>query len=371
MKRVTSDGFSEKRLKLMYTKRLILLLPIIVILLTSLILVALAQEPAAYSELMTGEATVVFQADVDNLQPCGAYEQARRFHDPEPVTATPSSTPDLNAATPTPIPPTSTPRPAPAEDRVGFPANYAADFKLLFILNRPDKRLLRVICGNDIAAQRQPGMPFAYGSVLLMMSFNAQLDANQQPVLDENGDYIGEKLVSLHVQRKEPGFGEAYGADRAGEWEFMLYNADGSAQTTSRDTNVCAVCHGSEAGEAVDNVFRMNLFYEDEEALIDSPAGENEISIDLYSFHDPVLEVKAGTTVTWVNNDEANHTVVQAVIDDTGRLIRADEPLFETILMSFNIAVGDRFSYTFDKPGEYLYRCLNHEHMSGRIIVTP
>lgn len=341
----------------MYTKRLLMLLPIISILFTSLVLVALAQEQPPRS---TATETIL-----SSLQPCGV-----RHHHAELVAAIPSATPA--AAPPAQATPASTSRPAPAEDRVGFPENYATDFRLLFIHNRPDKRLLRVVCGNDIAAQRQPGMPFAYGSVLVMASYTARLDANQEPVLDENGYYIGETLVSLHVQRKEPGFGEAYGPDRAGEWEFMLYNPDGSVQTASHDTNFCAVCHGSEAGESADHVFRMNLFHDGKAALAAPPAGENAISIYLYSFHKPVLEVKAGTTVTWVNNDEANHIIVEAALDDAGQIVTADEPLFQSrVLGSVNIAAGDSFSYTFNEPGEYLYRCANHEHMSGRIIVTP
>jgi plastocyanin len=355
-------------MKMERSRLLSLMLGIIVI---GLALVTMAQEPPAAPVPAPQEDVLVFQADPDNLQPCGYYMEVRHFHEPEPVTVMPSSTLVANAAAPTQALPTSTPGPAPSEDRVRFPENYASDFKLLFIFDRPDRRLLRAICGNEIATQRQAGEPFPYGSVLLMISHSAQLDANRQPVLDENGHYIGEKLVALHVQRKEPGFGEAYGADRAGEWEFMAYNADGSVQTPPQNTNFCAVCHGGEAGDSVDHVFRMNLFYEGEEALIAPPAGENEVSIYLYSFHDPVLEVKAGTTVTWINNDEATHTVVAAVMDEAGRYVRADEPLFESdILASVNIATGDSFSFTFDQPGEYLYRCTTHENMTGKIIVT-
>src|SRR5262249_22567197 len=160
---------------------------------------------------------------------------------------------------------------------------------------------------------------------------------------DENGFYVGENLVGLNVQRKEQGFGEAYGVDRAGEWEFVAYNVDGSPQVAAQDSYICAACHGSQAGESVDYAFRMNLLFEGEAALIapsvGAPHGEHEISIYLYGFHEPVLEVSAGTTVTWINNDEANHTVVAAVMDDTGHYIAAEEPLFESdILASVNIA---------------------------------
>ncbi|MBZ0282351.1 MAG: cytochrome P460 family protein [Anaerolineae bacterium] len=354
----------------MNMRRSQVLLCLLGIMLIGLGIASFTQESTAAEHAAAEADELVFQADLNDLQPCGYYKEIRHFHTPDPVTPAPVSSPNPNAAPPTQPPPTSTPRPAPSEDRVGFPENYETDFKLLFVFNRSDRKLLRAICGNAIAAQRQPGEPFAYGSVLLMISHAAQLGENGQPVLDDDGHYIGGNLVALHVQRKEPGFGEAYGADRAGEWEFMAYNADGSVQVPPQNSNFCAVCHGGEAGESVDYVFRMNLFYEGEAALVPPPVGENEISIYLYSFHESVLEVKAGTTVTWINNDEAAHTVVAAVVNADGKIVAADEPLFASdVLASVNIEPGDSFSFTFDQPGEYLYRCTIHENMTARIIV--
>lgn len=357
----------------MHTQRLYVFSLMLGVILSGIVLVSISPEttPTVHHEETAQEAVLTFQSDVDDLQPCGAYHQLRHFHTPAPVTPQPSSTPDANAPTPTPAPPTHTPRPAPSVDRVGFPENYETDFKLLFIFDRPDRRWLRVICGNDVAAQHQPGQAFAYGSVLIMITYNALMDADGQPVLDEDGHYIGASLIGMHAQRKEPGFGEAYGADRAGEWEFMGYHLDGSVWTAPENTNNCAACHLNEAGADNDFVFRMNLFHEGELGLIAPPAGENEVSIYLYSFHDPVLEVNVGTTVTWINNDEATHTVVAAARNEAGAVVRAEDPLFESeVLLSVSIAAGDSFSFTFDQPGEYLYRCSIHENMIGTIIVT-
>jgi plastocyanin len=310
-------------------------------------------------------------AQDDALLPCGAFEEVRTIQPPEPTPVAPTNTPDPNAATPTAPPPTATPRPAPSEDRVGFPENYATEFKLLFVFDRPDRRLVRAICGNEIAAQRQDGEPFAYGSVLLMISYSAKIGSDGQPVLDENGHYIGERLVALHVQRKEPGFGEAYGEDQAGEWEFIAFNGDGSYQNTAETTNFCAACHLHDGGESVDYVFRMNLFHDGEAALIAPVVDENATSIYLYGFHEPVLEVKVGTTVTWVNNDQATHNVVAAVTNAEGKLVAAEEPLFASpALPSVNIEGGASFSFTFEEPGEYLYLCSLHANEIGRIIVT-
>lgn len=355
----------------MNTKRFFLVLPVIVFALASMVYVSFTQESTPDTPEATEASEMVYHGDPDALQACGAYLDMVTLEAPPATTAMPTNTPDANAATATPAPATSTPRPAPTVDNVGFPEAYQTEFKLFFIFNRPDRKFLRIICGNDIAAQRLPGEDFAYGSVLLMISYSTKLDADGLPVMDENGRYIGQNLVALHVQRKEEGFGEAYGADRNGEWEYMAYNADGSVQVAPQNTNFCAACHGGEAGAGVDYVFRMNMLYEGESAL-DLPAlGENEVIISLYNFHTPVLEVSVGTTVTWINNDEANHRVIAAVVNAEGRIVAADDPLFDSdILISTNIAAGDSYSFTFTEAGEYLYRCTIHENMTARIIVT-
>lgn len=357
----------------MNVRRLTLLFVTVGIALATVAVVAMAQEPTVPNhDVVMGGDNLVFQADPNELLPCGAFDDLRLLETPEPATPAPTNTPDPNAPTPAP---TNTPRPAPTEDRVGFPENYATDFKLLFVFDRPDRKLARAICGNEVAAQHvaqyQDGEPFPYGSVLLMISYSAKLDANGQPVLDENGHFIRQKLVALHVMRKEEGFGEAYGEDRTGEWEYIAYNGDGSYQNTSETTNFCAACHGKEGGESIDYVFRMNLFHEGEAALVSPAGGDNEVSIYLYGFHEPMLEIKAGTTVTWINNDQAAHTVVAAIKGEDGKVVAAEEPLFKSdLLPSVTIAPGASFSFTFDQPGEYLYLCTVHANMAGQIVVN-
>jgi plastocyanin len=312
------------------------------------------------------EEPVVFEGDPDHLLPCGAFERMRLLQPPDSTTSfLPNATPVANTAVATPLP-------APMEDRVGFPKNFATDFKLLFVFDRPDRQLVRAICGNDIVAKHKEGEPFAYGSILFMISYSAKLNANGQPLLDENGHYIRENFVAYHVMRKEKGFGEAYGDDRAGEWEFVAYKADGkSYDTRPENSNFCAACHNSDGGESVDSVMRMNLVNGAEADVAPPPVNENEISIYLYGFHEPELEVKAGTTVTWINNDQAQHLIKAAVVDSQGKVIPAPNGLFDSgILPSVNIKPGASFSFTFDKPGEYYFLCINHAHMTGKIIVT-
>jgi plastocyanin len=77
------------------------------------------------------------------------------------------------------------------------------------------------------------------------------------------------------------------------------------------------------------------------------------ISIDNFTFKAQVVTVKPGTTVTWTNGDDIPHTVVSK----TG--------LFKSKVLD----TGDRFSFTFAKPGQFGYFCSLHPHMTGTIIV--
>jgi plastocyanin len=78
------------------------------------------------------------------------------------------------------------------------------------------------------------------------------------------------------------------------------------------------------------------------------------VHIDNFTFNQAVLRVKPGTTVTWVNGDDIPHTVV------------AKDKSFKSKVLD----TGDKFSFTFAKPGEYEYFCSLHPHMTGRVIVA-
>ena len=77
------------------------------------------------------------------------------------------------------------------------------------------------------------------------------------------------------------------------------------------------------------------------------------VRIDNFTFKDPVVTVKAGTTITWTNGDDIPHTVV------------AKDGAFKSKVLD----TGDHFSFTFAKPGQFGYYCSLHPHMTGTIIV--
>jgi plastocyanin len=77
------------------------------------------------------------------------------------------------------------------------------------------------------------------------------------------------------------------------------------------------------------------------------------VVIDNFVFSPERLTINAGTTVTWTNRDDIPHTVV------------AKNRLFK----SRAIDADDSFSFTFSTPGEYVYFCSLHPHMTGTIVV--
>lgn len=80
----------------------------------------------------------------------------------------------------------------------------------------------------------------------------------------------------------------------------------------------------------------------------------NEVIMQGTAFSPASLSVKAGTKVTWRNNDYMAHTVTS----DTG--------LFD----SGSIGTSGSYSYTFTATGTYSYHCNFHSGMTGVIVVN-
>lgn len=82
------------------------------------------------------------------------------------------------------------------------------------------------------------------------------------------------------------------------------------------------------------------------------------VDIKTFMFRSNPARVSVGTTVTWDNKDDILHTVTSG---KRGR---------PTGLFDKKVRLGDKFSYTFDKPGTYHYVCTIHMGMDATIIVS-
>ena len=150
--------------------------------------------------------------------------------------------------------------PAPAVDRVGFPQGYQASFQVLRTVTHKEEGKIVTVYGNALAASvtNASQLPYPYGSVIVMESTGARKGADGKVELDAKGELHPEKVLGLHVMRREKGFGEAYRDKRSGEWEYVEYRADGSYLTPTTKSAACSACH-VKAGPEKDFVFQGRL----------------------------------------------------------------------------------------------------------------
>jgi len=84
-------------------------------------------------------------------------------------------------------------------------------------------------------------------------------------------------------------------------------------------------------------------------------AEDATVKIDNFTFAPSTLTVKAGTNVTWRNEDDIPHTVASST----------------RVFKSKALDTDDSFSFTFNDAGTYEYFCSLHPHMKGTIVVEP
>jgi plastocyanin len=85
--------------------------------------------------------------------------------------------------------------------------------------------------------------------------------------------------------------------------------------------------------------------------MLESPPGH-------YFFKPSTLTITAGTTVVWIDNSDAPHTVTSDANAPTA---------FGT---TNNVTEGKTFALVFNTPGTYNYHCNIHPNMKATITVT-
>ena len=147
-----------------------------------------------------------------------------------------------------------------AADRVGFPRNYRSTLKLLGVSTKEQEPSVMSAYGNEQAASvvSSAQLPFPNGTVIAMEFAHGTRDGEGQFLHDPDGTPVRGEVARVDVMRRGPGFGEAYGDSRAGEWEFASYRPDGSTLIAPKDAAACAACH-RKAGAERDFVYRIRV----------------------------------------------------------------------------------------------------------------
>jgi plastocyanin len=82
-------------------------------------------------------------------------------------------------------------------------------------------------------------------------------------------------------------------------------------------------------------------------------SGTVQVTIRGLAYEPSALDIPAGTTVTWVNEDVAAHDVTS--VDGS--------------FASPTLQQGDDFTWTFPSPGSWAYTCILHPEMTGVVTV--
>jgi plastocyanin len=93
-----------------------------------------------------------------------------------------------------------------------------------------------------------------------------------------------------------------------------------------------------------------------------APSGAGDaVTAKLFTFSPTPLTVRAGTKVTWTNDDQILHTVTSG------------SPPPGSADGTFNGPMegkGTFFAFTFERPGTYRYFCMRHNQMTGQVDVS-
>ena len=236
-------------------------------------------------------------------------------------------------------------------DKVAFPENYASG-TLYGTVDRFDIKQYRELFATPAAVEAvRKGQPIPSGTVITMVQYKAQVDAQGNPVKDASGRFVKGDLVGYAVMEKRTGWGAEYPADiRNGEWEYQAFTADKKVNDKANLRN-CFVCH--KPHEKQDFVISLAAL---RGTAPDAPAarsGPDTVSIASFLFGPEKLSVPRGTTVTWTNTDRSPHQVSVK-----------DKQLRSGIILR-----GQSESLTFNEPGTYDYTCGLHPSMKGTIEV--
>jgi plastocyanin len=93
---------------------------------------------------------------------------------------------------------------------------------------------------------------------------------------------------------------------------------------------------------------------------------EVHIPLGVTGFSPATQKVKAGATVTWINEDKRDHFLTAA---DPNR--KEPARVAADLLIHQLLHQGDTFQMQFDKPGQYDFFCAIHMEMRGTLTVQP
>ena len=238
-------------------------------------------------------------------------------------------------------------------DKIVFPENYK-DGVLYAVIDRHDVKQYRELYGTAAAVEAaRAGKPIPNGSVLTLVQYKAQVDAQGNPIKDANGRFVKGDLLAYTVMEKRAGWGTEYPDDlRNGDWEYAAFGADRKLNDKANYKG-CFQCH--KPHEAQDFVISLaKLSGKFPAGAVAARTGATDVNINAFMFGPAKLVAPAGSTVTWVNADDSPHQVTVA-----------SAKLKTAVLLR-----GQSAALTFKDSGVFEYNCALHPGMKGTVEIS-
>ena len=128
-------------------------------------------------------------------------------------------------------------------DKIAFPENFAQG-AMYTTVDRADNKQFRELFVTPAAIEAaKKGEPLPSGTVITIVQYKAQVDAQGNPVKDADGRFIKGDLIGYGVMEKRAGWGAEYPPEiRNGEWEYQAFTADRKVNEKANLTG-CFQCH--------------------------------------------------------------------------------------------------------------------------------
>ena len=243
-------------------------------------------------------------------------------------------------------------------EKIKFPSNYLKGV-LYQTLDRSDIKQYRELYAPAAAVEAvRQGKPIPHGTVLTLVQWSVEQDANGVPVKGADGRFIKKDIIAHTVMEKQAGWGSDYPSDwpRNGEWEYAVFTADGQPNPKANANNkACFTCHLPHANQDfVISLAKLNNTFPGAQALAKGKKAESAANVNIasFAFLPAKISATAGKALTFFNSDDTPHQISVSGGPRTPVFLR-----------------GQKASLTIEKPGEYNYICGLHPSMKGVIEV--
>jgi plastocyanin len=241
-------------------------------------------------------------------------------------------------------------------DKIKFPEGFQQRLDLYTVADRYDvKQYRELFASKEAIAAARAGQPLPAGTVLVLIQYKAQVDAQGNPLKNDKGRFLKGDLLGYTVMEKQPGWGVEYPPElRNGEWEYAAFSADGKLNEKA-NYKACFECHKPhEKQDFVISYPQIAMAGQPAMAATAPPAAKPDVTIAGFVFGPAKLAAAPGKAVTWLNSDESPHQITMAGAGGTR----------SPILMK-----GQTYSQAFPAPGVYNYICGLHPNMKGTLEI--